>query len=437
MKPSRISYCTSDMFSIPLAAKELLTLGTDDGIAWFYSDNDLTIEFFLNGRADFEKRTVIGSCTIPYLVDTEESRKILQRNNILTRSKPPAKPIDPDATYLGQFFPEFIDKEIQNYPENRQEIHDIIDAFCDFMYRFHKAPVARWMPKNVKFCILDDLTTNPCCSQWEEENTIPVLCRFFSYLKSKGILPQANALILAANAVLRQFLRLSQAPVQVHTNPPQSFTRSDTASQMPDPTRSTPAPKKPIKPVATPVQRPSTVPHGTSALPFGALLHNPHDMVPEVEDSLRSPGSNAGIPVEVISIYEPLHMWCNKFCDLYPNLPIREGCMQLLKAFAKKTGPPFPLLSGRFAVWGAGIVYATCQATGFTRGKNWQGIGTDEVAVFFKVPQSTLSAKTLFIKRKIRSAYFRYGGENPKGDLTDMFDPEWAECFRRWAGYND
>ena len=437
MKPSRISYCTSDMFSIPLAAKELLTLGTDDGIAWFYSDNDLTIEFFLNGRADFEKRTVIGSCTIPYLVDTEKSRKILQRNNILTRSKTPAKPIDPGLTYLGQFFPEFIDKEIQNYPENREEIHDIIDAFCDFMYRFHKAPVTLWMPKNVKQCILDDLTTNPCRSQWEEENTIPVLCRFFSHLRLKGILPQANALIFAANAVLRQFLRVCQTPAQVQTNIPLSLTRPGTVSQMPDPTQQTSALKKPTKPVATPVQRASTVPHGTSALPFGALLHNPHDMVPEVDNPRRFPESDAGIPVEVIRVYEPLQTLCNKFCDLHPNLPIREGCMQLLKAYAQKKNSPHPLLSGQSAIWGAGIVYATCQATGFIRQKNWRGISPDTVAAFFNVGQSSPSGKAAFIKRNIRSAYFRFGSGNPKGDLTDMFDPEWAECFRRWAGYND
>jgi hypothetical protein len=50
----------SDYFS------RLLGLGTDDGVSLTYHDKFVAIEFFKNGRDDYEKRETLGGCEIFY-----------------------------------------------------------------------------------------------------------------------------------------------------------------------------------------------------------------------------------------------------------------------------------------------------------------------------------------------------------------------------------
>ncbi len=432
MTPYQISYGTSDSLSLPSGVKELLTLNENDGIAWFFYEKELKIEFFLNRQNNFKGRTVIGSCTLPYQLSAEESKKVLKRKNILYHVHVPEEPIRPDATYLSEYFSDFLNAETRNFSKNRNEALAIIEAFCDAMYRDHKAPLRRWTPALVKRCILEDLATNPHHSQWDDEMIIPLLCRFFNHLRSSDILPRAHSLSTAAMTVNDVFHQICQSQVQKHATVSHGRKTVPTgivpASSQPVHTG-----KRPGTPVPISTKSTVPVPLAPIVLPFGALLHNPLSVETDVNTFVDSSLSNPVISEEVKRVYTFLVKSCNSFCDLHPDLQIREGCLQLVNAFASKTDPPSPLLSGRSAIWGAGIVFATCQATGFTAKKNRLGVTADEVAGFFQVAPTAPTVKAAFIKQKIQSDYLRFGGKKPKRYLTDIFDPTWAECFRTWA----
>jgi hypothetical protein len=432
MTPYQISYGTSDSLSLPSGVKELLTLNENDGIAWFFYEKELKIEFFLNRRNNFKDRTVIGSCTLPYQLSAEESKKVLKRKNILYHVHVPEEPIRPDATYLSEYFSDFLDTETRNFSKNRNEALAIIEAFCDAMYRDHKAPLRRWTPALVKRCILEDLATNPHHSQWDDEMIIPLLCRFFNHLRSSDILPRAHSLSTAAMTVKDVFHQICQSQVQKHATVSHGRKTVPTgivpASSQPVRTG-----KRPGTPVPTSTQSAVPVPPAACALPFGALLQNPLQVETDMNTFMESPLSNPVIPKEVKRVYTFLVESCNSFCDLHPDLQIREGCLQLINAFATKTNPPSPLLSGQSDIWAAGIVFATCQASGLTLRTNRLCISANDVAEFFQVAPVTPSMKSAIIKQKIHNDFLRFRGNNTKWDLTDIFDPTWALCFRTWA----
>ncbi|MDO8871913.1 MAG: DUF6398 domain-containing protein [Methanoregula sp.] len=143
------------------------------------------------------------------------------------------------------------------------------------------------------------------------------------------------------------------------------------------------------------------------------------------------------IPLPVQKNYESVLKHCLKFCDSRPDLPIREGLLQLLNLFSRMDTDPPPFSWGHLEIWAGGIIYASCQIIGITRKTSGLYVTTDEVAAFCHTGKYSIRNKALDIRHEVTFLKQQSEKGNQSGDFKDFFSPDWAERFSSWASNDD
>ncbi len=143
------------------------------------------------------------------------------------------------------------------------------------------------------------------------------------------------------------------------------------------------------------------------------------------------------IPPHLRTAYEDVGKICSTFCDEHPDIPLREGCLQLLDVLVRRDTDPPPLSWGRDEIWAGGLLYATGQVMGLTRRKTGLHVSADEVATFCHASGITMHHKAQDIRREVRTVKQWSGKDKQGGDLKGIFSPDWAERFSNWAGGDD
>jgi len=161
-----------------------------------------------------------------------------------------------------------------------------------------------------------------------------------------------------------------------------------------------------------------------------------HELI-GVEDSGNLPPLFDDIPLLVRRDYESVLKHCSEFCDNRPDLPIRDGLLQLLNVIARRDTDPPPLSWGQLEIWAGGVIYATCQVIGITRKRSGMHVTTDEVAAFCHTSRFSIRNKAQFIRNEVKFLKQQSEKDNRSGDLKGFFSPDWAERFSSWASDDD